>query len=91
LNWGYVLTVAVSIGLLFILSQRVVQRHQKAMRRFTYFVMLLLLYRQNFVWENLTGFAVGSGIAFLFWLLIGRYNKVGDDDEESIKVYGMDD
>jgi predicted membrane protein len=91
MNWGYMLAVALSFGLLLILSQRVVQRHRRTFRFFIIAAAILLMIRYEFHLENIIGYVVALFLSFLFWLLIGRYNEVGDDDETGIKVYGLDD
>ncbi len=40
--------------------------------------------------EGLLALLLASVIAFLFWLLIGRYNRVRSADE-TIQVLGLDD
>lgn len=91
MNWGYMLLVAVGFGLLLILSQRIVQRHKRTFRGFIVTIAILLMIRYEFHLENVIGYALALMLSFLFWLLIGRYNQVGDEDETGIKVYGLDD
>lgn len=88
--WGYLLTIASLFTLLGLIAQRMVERHQKGFRRFIYVLAVLALIRGNLMSETLIGFAIAFVINFLFWFLIGRYNKVPNDDE-IIKVYGMND
>jgi uncharacterized membrane protein YccC len=91
MNTGYLLLVAVSFSFLLILSQRIVARHKRMFRGFIVSMAILLMIRYEFHTENLIGYAIALFISFSFWVLIGRYNEVGDDDETGIKVYGLDD
>ena len=87
---GYEITVGLFFGGLFILTQRIVERRRAAFRAFVYFLIFLLFLRGNLVKENLIGLGIAAIASYLYWLLIGRYNEVLDD-EETIKVFGMDD
>ena len=91
MNWGYVTVIAIVFSLLMILAQRIVQRHQRMFYGFVISMAVLLMIRYEQKTENLIAYAVALTVSFLFWLLIGRYNKVGNADEEQIKVYGLDD
>lgn len=91
MNWGYLLSVTLVFTFLLIFSQRIVQRHQRAFRGFVVTMAILLMIRYEFQTENLIAYGISLVISFLFWVLIGRYNKVGNADEEGIKVYGLDD
>lgn len=88
---GYIALVAFVFSLLLIVSQRIVTRHQKGFRGFIIFMVILLFLRMNRVQENIIGLLIALVVSYLFWLLIGRYNKVGNADDEGIKVFGLDD
>jgi predicted PurR-regulated permease PerM len=88
---GYTALIAFIFSLLLIVSQRVVARHQGKFRSFIFFTVILLFLRMNRFQENLIGIAIALAVSYLFWLLIGRYNKMGNPDAENIKVYGLDD
>jgi hypothetical protein len=91
--WGYFFLVFIVLSILWIMAQRIVKRHRVAFR---VFVMLFTIvwgsWRfDQFQWEMIWGFIASLFLSFLFWLLIGRYNPVGNADDENIKVYGLDD
>jgi len=88
---GYIAIVAAVYTGLLIVSQRIVARHQGSFRNFLIFTVILLFLRMNRFQENIIGLLIAAVIGYLFWLLIGRYNKVGNDDEAGIKVFGLDD
>ena len=88
---GYIAIVAAVYTGLLIVSQRIVARHQGRFRNFLIFTVILLFLRMNRFQENLIGIAIALAVSYLFWLLIGRYNKMGNPDAENIKVYGLDD
>lgn len=88
---GYIALVAFIFSLLLIVSQRVVARHQGKFRGFVIFTVILLFLRMNRFQENLIGVGIAIVVSYLFWLLIGRYNRMGNQDEENIKVFGLDD
>jgi len=89
MDWGYVLLIASAFGVLLIITQRVVATRRHIMRGFVISMGILLMIRYELQLETLIGYAFALLISFLFWLLIGRYNPVGSDD--NIKVYGIDD
>lgn len=89
MNWNYIFLIGISFGTLLIIAQRVVPQRRRMTRWFIAGLGLILMLRGNLVTENLIGFGMALFISFLFWLLIGRYNPVGDAD--TIKVYGMND
>jgi xanthine/uracil permease len=91
MDTSYVALIASLYGGLLIVSQRIVARHQRKFRNFLFFTVILLFIRMNRVQENIIGLLIALAIGYLFWLLIGRYNKVGNADEAGIKVYGLDD
>ncbi|MAS33495.1 MAG: hypothetical protein CL610_05775 [Anaerolineaceae bacterium] len=74
-----------------------VQRTEAKRRRMTILLMLLVGFL-TYYWANVRElqrefvFAVIAALVFslLFWLFVGRYNPVGDSDE-NIQVLGMDD
>ncbi|MBZ0298441.1 MAG: hypothetical protein K8J31_01815 [Anaerolineae bacterium] len=92
-NGGVLLLLAGLFSLLFFLVQRTELRRRRIATLVVVVVGLLTLYWANF--RDLGREFVYSLLAalilnFLFWLLVGRYNPVGDSDE-SIQVIGMDD
>jgi xanthine/uracil permease len=88
---SYIAIVAAIYSGLLIIWQRVVARHQGRFRNFVIFTVILLFLRMNRFQENVIALLIAVVIGYLFWLLIGRYNKVGDADETGIKVFGLDD
>lgn len=88
---GYIALVAFIFSVLLIVSQRVVARHQAKFRGFVIFTVILLFLRMNRFQENLIGVLIALIVSYLFWLLIGRYNRMQNQDEENIRVYGLDD
>ncbi|MCA9915276.1 MAG: hypothetical protein KC496_18110 [Anaerolineae bacterium] len=91
MNSGYLLLIVVVFSFLLILSQRIVARHKRMFRGFIVSMAILLMIRYEYHTENLIGYAIALFISFVYWILIGRYNEVGDDDQTGIKVYGLDD
>ena len=91
MEWSYIGIIATIYSGLLIVWQRVVARHQGRFRNFVIFTVILLFLRMNRFQENIIGLLIALVVGYLFWLLIGRYNKVGDADESGIKVYGLDD
>lgn len=89
MDWGYVTLVAVTFSILLIIAQRVEERRRRMVRGFIVSMAILLMIRYELQDENLVGYVIALFVSFLFWLLIGRYNRVGSSDV--IKVYGMDD
>lgn len=89
MDWGYFFTIVTTFTVLSLFIQRMAEGRKRGFRWFTIFIFLLLLVRGNLFAENVLGFLTGNLVGFLFWLLIGRYNPVGNDEE--IKVYGLDD
>lgn len=91
MNWGYVTLVTIVFSILLILAQRIAKRHQRMFYGFVVSMSILLMIRYEQQFENIIGYIIALFVSFIFWLLIGRYNPVGDEDNESIKVYGLDD
>ena len=89
MNWGYLLAVSLFFGFLLIIAQRVQASRRRIMRGFIVSMALLLMIRYEWQLENIIGYFVALFLSFTFWLLIGRYNPVGEG--ENITVYGMDD
>lgn len=87
---GYEITIGFFFGVLLIMNQRIVERHRATFRRFIYFLVFLLFMGGQPIRANLFGLGIAIVVSYLFWLLIGRYNPVLND-EEVIKVYGIDD
>ena len=89
MNGGYILIVGFGFGMFFIFSQRIVPKHKRMFRGFIVTMAIILFFsRETHRTENLIGYVVALFISFLFWLLIGRYNPI---NEEEIKVYGLND
>lgn len=93
MNGGVVLLLTIVLGAMLLLIQRAEQRR----RRLTTIVMagvgFLIGYWANYRLlgsEFTTALALAAFLNLLFWLLIGRYNPVGDS-EQGIRVLGMDD
>lgn len=95
MDWAYFSLISFVFSILWIVSQRIAQRHQRSFRGFILFLTafwLIWAWRfQQFRWEMVWAFIASIFISFLFWLFIGRYNLVGNADDENIKVYGLDD
>lgn len=93
MHWDYFFIVFILFSILWIISQRVADRHR---RQFRVFIILFGIFWaawriQQFTWEMILGFLASLLLSVLFWLLVGRYNPVGNSDDENIKVYGLDD
>jgi hypothetical protein len=93
MDWGYFFLAFFVFSTLWIIAQRIAQRHQRAFRGFILlFAIFWASWRfERFPWEMIWAFVAALFISSLFWLLIGRYNPVGNADDENIKVYGLDD
>lgn len=93
MDWSQFLVIFIVFTVLWILAQRISTRHQRMFRVFIIlFAIAWMSMRLNlFFWEMILGITASLVMSFLFWLLIGRYNPVGNKDEEGIKVYGLDD
>ncbi|MGJ3240527.1 MAG: hypothetical protein ACFE0Q_17600 [Anaerolineae bacterium] len=93
MDWSQFFVVFATFSFLWILSQRISKRHQRLFRVFVILFALawMSMRLQLFFWEMILGLMLSLVISFLFWLLIGRYNPVGNEDEDRIKVYGLDD
>jgi len=91
--WNYLFGVLVVFSLLWIIAQRISARHQRMFRIFIIiFAGCWLWWRFSlFPFEMLLGLVGSLVVSFLFWLFIGRYNPVGNADDESITVIGLDD
>ncbi|MGB7337640.1 MAG: hypothetical protein WBC91_02025 [Phototrophicaceae bacterium] len=92
-DWSQFFAVFITFSFLWILAQRISARHQRMFRIFIIiFAIGWMSMRLNlFFWEMIFGVIASLVMSFLFWLLIGRYNPVGNEDETAIKVYGLDD
>lgn len=93
MNAGVVLLLTLVLGGMLFL----IQRAEKRRRRLATLVMaglaFLLWYWAGYRQlggEFTTSLLLALVLNFLFWLLIGRYNPVGDSDS-GIRVLGMDD
>lgn len=93
MDWSQFFVIFTVFTVLWILAQRISTRHQRMFRIFIIlFAVAWMSMRLNlFFWEMILGITASLVMSFLFWLLIGRYNPVGNKDEEGIKVYGLDD
>lgn len=93
MDWSQFFVIFIVFSVLWILAQRISTRHQRMFRVFiVLFAIAWMSMRLNlFFWEMILGITASLMMSFLFWLLIGRYNPVGNKDEEGIKVYGLDD
>ena len=93
MDWSQFFIVFIVFSVLWILAQRISTRHQRMFRIFIIlFAIAWMSMRLNlFFWELILGISASLVMSFLFWLLIGRYNPVGNRDEEGIKVFGLDD
>lgn len=93
MNAGVILLLTLVLGAMLFL----IQRAEKRRRRLAALVMAGLAY---LLWywadynqlgsEFTTSLLLALVLNLLFWLLIGRYNPVGDS-ESGIRVLGMDD
>lgn len=92
-DWSQFFAVFVIFSTLWIIAQRIARRHQRLFRIFIIiFAIGWMSMRLNlFFWEMIPGIIASLIMSFVFWLLIGRYNPVGNEDQENIKVYGLDD
>ena len=91
--WSQFFAVFITFSILWIVAQRIAKRHQRAFRIFIilFAIAWFWLRATLYFWEMIAGVIASLVLSFLFWLLIGRYNAVGNKDEETIKVYGLDD
>lgn len=92
-DWSQFFAVFVIFSVLWIIAQRISKRHQRLFRIFIIVCAIawMSMRIQLFFWEMILGIVASLVMSFLFWLLIGRYNPVGDADQDAIKVYGLDD
>lgn len=93
MNAGVILLLTFVLGVMLFL----IQRAEKRRRRLAALVMaglaFLLWYWANYRQlgsEFAASLLLALFLNLLFWLLIGRYNPVGDS-EAGIRVLGMDD
>lgn len=93
MNGGAFLLLTLFLSLAVLL----VQRTEAKRRRLAIFLMIVVVFLTIY-WANVrelsreVTFALITALVlnFLFWLLIGRYNPVGDSDK-TIQVLGLDD
>lgn len=93
MDLNYVVLISGVVTLLLVM----IQRAEPARRRLvTGFVLIcLLIIRHNAFLkgdlhdETLLAFVLSLLLSALFWLLVGKYNPPGNNDE--IRVIGMDD
>jgi hypothetical protein len=90
MNSGYIILIAILFGFLLIWAQRIEEKTRRTVRRFIALLAFILwVWRWHLRTEHVLGLVLALFVSFLFWLLIGRYNPVGNSDE--IKVFGMND
>ncbi len=92
MDWGSLILLTIWLGVIFFLIQRTEAKRRRTAITFMLVVVFLTWYWANFRGLNapfLAGLLAALVLNYLFWLLIGRYNPVGDSDE--IQVIGMDD
>lgn len=93
MNGGAFILLAVFLTIALLL----VQRTEAKRRRIAILLMVIVIFLTVY-WANVRELSGEAALAlaaalvvnFLFWLLIGRYNPVGDSDK-TIQVLGMDD
>ena len=93
MNWGAFFVIGIILTTALMLIQRTEAKRRRLAIILMIFVTFLTYYWASFRTlsrEFVLAFAAGLLINGLFWLLIGRYNPVGDSDD-SIQVIGMDD
>ena len=92
MNWQPFFVLLGLLVTLSIFEQRADPANRKAVRYFSYFMLLLI---GVYVWwyslfrEALFALLAAAILGGLFWLVIGRYNPVSSSDD--IRVLGMDD
>lgn len=91
IDLGYLLLVTFVFSTLLILAQRIVVRHRQRFQLFIWLMAILFLFARQFNATLLLSYGLSIVMSWLFWLLIGRYNPVENDDETGIRVLGMDD
>ncbi|MCY3945580.1 MAG: hypothetical protein OXF44_04775 [Anaerolineaceae bacterium] len=93
MNAGVILLLTLVLGVMFFLIQRAEKRRRRLVALVMAGLAFLLWYFANFRQlgsEFTASLLLALLLNFLFWLLIGRYNPVGDSDS-GIRVLGMDD
>ncbi|MCY4526638.1 MAG: hypothetical protein OXB89_08505 [Anaerolineaceae bacterium] len=93
MNAGVILLLTLALGVMLFLIQRAEKRRKRLVGLVMAGVGFLLWYWAVY-WQLGSEFTASLLLALflnlLFWLLIGRYNPVGDS-ESGIRVLGMDD
>ena len=93
MDWNYVALITIAVTFLFVVVQRIDPKRRRMPIAFV--LLCLLIIRQNAFVKNdlheetLLASLFALVLGGVFWLLIGRYNPVKDNDE--IRVMGMDD
>lgn len=91
--WEQFFYVFAVFSILLIIGQRVAKRHQGRYRVLLILIALFWAWWRfaQFPFEMIAGLLSALFLSFIFWLFIGRYNPVGNEDDTQIKVYGLDD
>lgn len=92
MDWGSFVFLAIVFSGMFFLIQRTEAKRRRLVIYLMAFVAFLTVYWANFRGLNgplIAGIITAIILNYLFWLMIGRYNPVGDSD--NIQVIGMDD
>lgn len=93
MNGGAFLLLSVFLSLILLLVQRTEAKRRRLAIILIVVVVFLTIYWANYRELSLEiAFALIASLVlnFLYWLVIGRYNPVGDSDK-MIQVLGMDD
>ena len=93
MNAGVILLLTLVLGVMLFLIQRAEKRRRRlaalVMAGLAFLLWYWASYRQLSS-EFTASLLLALVLNLLFWLLIGRYNPVGDS-ESGIRVLGMDD
>ncbi|MCY3866683.1 MAG: hypothetical protein OXG68_14695 [Chloroflexi bacterium] len=93
MDLNYIALITITVSLLFILIQRTDPNRRRLSIAFVLLCLLIIHHntsiKNDLHEETLLAFLLGVLLSGLFWLLVGRYNPV--DNEEEIQVMGMDD
>ena len=92
MDGGIVGLMVLSWGAIFLIIQRTEVKKRRGVGMFLALIGLIIIWYvvTRGVWgEGIVGLLIALFINYLFWVLIGRYNPVGNSD--NIRVLGMDD